>query len=35
VLAGCAVDRNPPTLWLALDKSETAVTLIDHEPTPY
>lgn len=38
VLAGCP--SNPPTgnpavLWLAPDKSETAVKLSDKEPKPY
>jgi hypothetical protein len=28
-------DTNPPVLWLAPDRAETAVKLTDTEPTPY
>ena len=37
VLTACPGDDggNPSTLWLAPDKAETAVKLVDKEPTPY
>jgi hypothetical protein len=36
VLAACPGDPgNPKTLWLASDRMETKVHLIDHEPTPF
>jgi hypothetical protein len=36
-LAACPGDddANPDTLWLAPDKSETQVKLVDAEPNPY
>jgi hypothetical protein len=39
VLAACPGDDgdggNASTLWLAPDRAETAVKLVDSEPTPY
>lgn len=36
VLAGCPYEpSNPSVLWLAPDKSETAVKLTDKQPKPY
>ena len=38
VLSACPGDDgdgNATTLWLAPDKAETAVKLVDKEPTPY
>jgi hypothetical protein len=36
LLAACPSDpKNPPTLWLALQGSETDVQLVDQEPEPF
>jgi hypothetical protein len=38
VIAGCGggtPGTNPKQLWLALNGSERAVQLIDHEPSPF
>ncbi|HTM21147.1 MAG TPA: hypothetical protein VL172_11580 [Kofleriaceae bacterium] len=36
LLAACpSDDKNPSTLWLALDGGETEVKLVEQEPNPF
>ena len=32
---GCPSEKNPDTLWLAPDRMETAVKLVDKQPVPF